>query len=109
MRVEHITERAPRTVGLEGAAALLELTYDYLQRHWRELVDEAGFPTPYIGWRKRARPRWRADALEAWQTGARFEPSAPIYQDARDTPSTPASGTAEPEDYVAQLLRAAGG
>ncbi len=46
----------PLTVDLSGAAATLGVSYDYLQGRWRDMV-EAGFPQPYIGNLKGARPR----------------------------------------------------
>jgi len=92
---------------LDGAAALLGVSYDWLQRHWRRTP---GFPPPYVGGGRGQRPRWaRAVILEfklgrRWGADARATP-APSFQfpPANDAVRTPIA------DPVAALLAAAGG
>ncbi len=101
------------TVGLADAADQVGLTYDYLQRHWRRMVDEEGFPQPYKGNAPGAHPRWLRAPLIAWmerRSGA--SPSVPVTQlDRAGTAANDVEGdhVAVKSDVVDELLTAAGG
>lgn len=96
---------------LHGAAAELDVTYDWLQRHWRT---EPGFPWPHKGGGRGQSPRWARALIIAFKHGQRF----PRPGEAADAPrvAAPAPLThandlhpTPPADRVAALLAAAGG
>lgn len=98
---------APDALDMNGAAALLGVTYDWLQRHWRALP---GFPPPYKGGGKGQRPLWARAAILDYIGGRRWTPAthalAPpsaAYAVANDLTPLPIA------DPVAALLAAAGG
>lgn len=106
----------PLNVGLAGAAAVCGVSYDYLQRHWRQLVDEAGFPPPYLGWSKGKHPRWATKRLAEWIEGhGRGERAVGIGGIPQLDAPKPAANDAVRKDFlaaddpVAALLAAAGG
>ncbi|MFN4296941.1 MAG: hypothetical protein ACK4FB_08865 [Brevundimonas sp.] len=99
----------PDVLDLHGAAAELDVTYDWLQRHWRT---EPGFPWPHKGGGRGQSPRWARALIIAFKHGQRFPrpdqadtaAPAPGYDThANDRHPTP------PADRVAALLAAAGG
>jgi len=102
------------TVGLAGAAALVGLEYDYLQRHWRAMVQGEGFPAPFHGVRKGQRPRWLVAALVAWMEARSAGQITPLRVVAPPQPARPANAPAAEQprhsaDRVSALLAAAGG
>jgi len=105
---------AADTVGLAGAAALVGLSYDYLQRHWRALEASEGFPSPFLGARKGQRPRWLVSALLAWMEARSAGQITPLRVVAPAQPTRPANDPAAEQprhsaDRVSALLAAAGG
>lgn len=98
---------APDALDLNGAAALLGVTYDWLQRHWRTLP---GFPPPYLGGGKGQRPRWARAAIDEYKMGRRWSADA-LAPQALSHKFSPANDAvrAPISDPVAALLAAAGG
>lgn len=106
----------PLCVGLAGAAGLCGVSYDTLQRRWRAMVDEEGFPSPYWGVRRGERPHWLRAGIVAWMEarslGEAVRPDAPPAQVER--PNRPANDAAAQQnsrrpDRVSALLLAAAG
>lgn len=94
----------PDALDLHGVAALLGVTYDWLQRHWRTLP---GFPPPFLGGGKRQRPRWARASITDYMLGRRWAPgeaaaAPPAATIANDAVRTP------PTDRVSTLLALAG-
>lgn len=99
----------PDVLDLHGAAAELDVTYDWLQRNWRT---EPGFPWPHKGGGRGQSPRWARALIIDFKHGRRFArpeqadasaPAAGVVTHANDHHPTP------PADRVAALLAAAGG
>lgn len=117
------TEVVPLTVTLHGAAALLGMTYDTLQRSWRAMVDQDGFPSPYIGSGVGQRPRWLREFVVRWMEARSAGGALPDFDAAQpDRAGTGAPGVGkstfhpmlrelltDDQDEVAALLSAAGG
>lgn len=49
-----------QTVKLAEVAAALDMSEDYLRRHWRRLHETRGFPHKLTGW------VWARASIEAW-------------------------------------------
>ncbi len=82
-----------------------------MQKHWRELVEGAGFPPPFIGGGLGQTPWWRRAQVEAWKDGARFDGEAtPQIVEKRAVPANdPAPRPLSSSTRVSALLAAAGG
>jgi len=92
-------------LSLREAADELGVTYDWLQRHWRETP---GFPRPYIGGGHGQRPRWWRQAVLDFKAGRAFPAGA-----APAPPSTVVAIANDPEplrpsDRVGALLAGLG-
>jgi len=98
---------------LHGAAARLGCSYSWLQKNWRRLVRDEGFPSPHLGDRKHGRPRWGADVLDRWQEGRSLVPrgEAPLPAVRAAAPPAPANDLTlgQRPDRVSALIAAAGG
>jgi hypothetical protein len=102
-------------VDLAGAAALMHRSYDWFSRHWRELRDREGFPSPFVGDVPGGRPWWRRAAIDAWidrQSGAPVPATSGDFTQ-RNGPiwaaNDPVPIPTPPGGRVAKLLAAAGG
>jgi hypothetical protein len=104
-------------VNLAGAAAELHRSYDWMQKHWRRLVRDEGFPMPFVGGEVGARPWWRVAAIVAWKDqrsglAPSERTSANIAQPQDLDPRTandPTPQPVAPRAGAARLLAAAGG
>ncbi|MHB8286664.1 MAG: hypothetical protein ACYDD1_18575 [Caulobacteraceae bacterium] len=97
-------------VDLQLAAALLHRSYAWMAENWRRLVNEEGFPEPFVGKAKNQRPWWRRSAIEAWKDGARFSGSAPEVKREELSPANdPVRAPRKGNSVVEALLAAAGG
>lgn len=79
-------------VDLHGAAALLNRSYDWLQRRWRTLP---GFPPPFTGAEPRGRPQWRRVDVLSYKAGRRWSPG-PGPAAGVDAPPKPPAAVAPP-------------
>lgn len=88
---------------------MMHRQYGWMQRNWRSLVEEEGFPAPFIGGQLGGRPWWRASAIEAWKDQKSGLPStlAPVPD-----PHVPANDATprprDPRGRAAKLLAASG-
>lgn len=92
---------------LHGLALQLHRSYDWMQKNWRRLVADEGFPPPFVGREPGARPWWRAALVEAWKDrnhdaqgwGRLAQPTETVANDALPTPRG---------DRASALIKAAG-
>lgn len=103
-------------VDLSAAAALIHRKYDWMQKNWRRLVADEGFPRPFIGGRPGGRPWWRAAAIEAWkdrqgqaQTDVNLAQPDPAATPGPSTANDPAPRRPAPASLASRLVAAAGG
>lgn len=88
---------------LTGAAELLGMSYDYLQRSWRTLAATEGFPRPYLGERKNESPRWLRSSIVGWmEDRSRGAPSGIVRVEQPEPIQSPAE--ADPAEAILAVL-----